>query len=58
MTEYKNVGVWDIRLYKYDSDGNPLKDTNGEVVLFDAPEWLGESVNEIDMGEITAEDLE
>jgi hypothetical protein len=55
--KYNNVGVWDIRLYKYNSDGLPEKDSKGEVILYEAPQWLGESVNELDMSEIKEEDL-
>lgn len=56
--KYNNVGLWDIRLYKYDDDGNPLKNSEGEVVVFDAPDWLTDLVDMGEVEDIDAEDLD
>lgn len=36
-TEY-SIGVWDMTFYVVDNNGNPLKDENGEVRVFHAPD--------------------
>ena len=36
--EYTNIGLSEVRFYKYDDDGNELRDGEGNVVEFHAPD--------------------
>ena len=35
---YNNIGLSEVRFYKYDDDGNELRDGEGNVVQFYAPD--------------------
>jgi len=34
--EYNNIAVWDLTFFKFDDDGNELKDDNGKVITYRA----------------------
>ena len=37
-SNYPNVGLWDCMFYLLDDDGNELKDDEGKVIIFTAPD--------------------
>ena len=32
--DYNNIAVWDLTFYRFDDDGNELKDENGKVITY------------------------
>ena len=52
--KYNNIAVWDLLFYRYDDDGNELKDENGKVITYRAEtncEYLGEELDIDDLEE-------
>lgn len=39
MSKKYTVEVWDYSFYLEDEDGNPKKDAEGKVILYDAPHY-------------------
>ena len=37
MAKNYSIGVWDVKFFKYDDDGNELNNADGSIKLFDAP---------------------
>ena len=48
-----SIAVWDIQFYKIDEDGDALTDSEGNVKLFDAPDfdcsWITEDMDDCDL---------
>tara|TARA_R100000234_G_scaffold32340_1_gene19032 strand:+ start:233 stop:436 length:204 start_codon:yes stop_codon:yes gene_type:complete len=36
QNEY-HIGVWDVQFYLIDKEGNPKKDDNGNVIVYELP---------------------
>ena len=46
--EYNNIRVWDLTFYRFDDNGNELKDENGKVITYRAEidcQYLAEELN-------------
>ena len=48
-----SIAVWDLTLYMVDDEGNELLDEDGNVKLFDAPDfdcsWITEDMDDCDL---------
>ena len=55
-----NIGVWDCTFYLTDDDGNEVKNEDGTIKMFDAPDldwsYIAESVELSDLKEKEEED--
>ena len=56
MSKTYSIGVWEIKFFKYDDDGNELNNADGSIKLFDAPKLdmshFAEYVDDDDLAEV------
>ena len=49
---YENIGVWDITFFRFNDEGDPLADKNGNVIKYTANYDWGDITEGIRLSEL------